>query len=315
VSYANLSIGAETIRWVQKWPGRFQANENKVPTVVVYRTGSTEPSSWGFLSETVAETTSDDKEYKEWFKTCLDPEKLRLKQLEDPEGAPENIEEVEKWYKDYLSKMYEYLAFKLGSEISGADWAHARIEFIFSVPTTWAPVPTVENFKTIVKSAGFGQHVSHSVVIGLTEAEAAAVHVSTEAPGIFREGDVLLVCDAGGGTTDLSVLRVTNTVNQAINLEQLDVVFGETIGSAAIDYEFQQLVEARLSAAHSAIPLPILPEDAAWEMMKSPDFQASKCEFGSPDDTPLFSISIPRVPHSYNNPEARIKNGEMTFER
>ncbi|KAF2703082.1 hypothetical protein K504DRAFT_393355 [Pleomassaria siparia CBS 279.74] len=319
VSYANLSIGSETVRWVQKWPGRMQANENKVPTVVVYRTGESEPgiSSWGFLSETVAETTSDDKEYKEWFKTCLDPSKLALKQREDPEGAPANIQEVEKWYTDYLSKMYEYLAFKLGSEISGADWERAKIEFIFSVPTTWAPVPTVENFKRIVRAAGFGQYNNHTVVIGLTEAEAAAVHVSTEAPGIFRERDILLVCDAGGGTTDLSVLRVTNTVNQALNLQQLDVVFGETIGSAAIDYEFEKLVETRLSIAHAAIPLPLLPEDAAWEMMKSRDFQAVKCEYGSPDDTPIFSIGIPRVPQTYNNPDprVRIKNGEMTFDR
>ena len=84
MAYVNLSIGSETVRWVQKWPGRFQANENKVPTVVVYPIGSKDPSSWGFLSETAAETAADDKEYKEWFKTCLDPEKLRRKQMEDP---------------------------------------------------------------------------------------------------------------------------------------------------------------------------------------------------------------------------------------
>lgn len=265
----------------------------------------------------MTETTSEDKEYKEWFKTCLDPEKLRLKQREDPEGAPENIEEVQKWYGDYLRKMYEYLSFKLGGELSGISWEDARIEFIFSVPTTWAPVPTVENFKRIVKQAGFGSQHNHTLVIGLTEAEAAAVHVSTEAPGIFHENDVLLVCDAGGGTTDLSVLRVTGTVNHAINLEQLDVVFGATIGSAAIDYEFEQLVTQRLMIAHTTNPLSIDPGDAAWEMMKSRDFQAVKCELGSPDDTPLFSIGIPRVSQDYSNsdPEVRIRNGEMTFAR
>jgi hypothetical protein len=302
---------------VQKWPGRFQANENKVPTVVVYPIGSREPSSWGFLSETVAETTADDKEYKEWFKTCLDPEKLRLKQQEDPNGAPASLKEVERWYGDYLRKMYEYLAFKLGGELSGVNWEDARIEFIFSVPTTWAPVPTVENFKRIARLAGFGLHRDHTLEVGLTEAEAAAVHVSIEAPGIFSENDILLVCDAGGGTTDLSVLRVTNTVNQAINLQQLDVVFGETIGSAAIDYEFEQLVLQRLALAHATNPIPIDPGDAAWEMMKSRDFQAVKCEYGAPDDTPLFSIDIPRVPQTYSNsdPDVRIRNGEMTFER
>lgn len=113
-------------------PGRGQANENKVPTVVVYPTGSTEPSSWGFLSETIVETTAEDKEYKEWFKTCLDPDKLRLKQQEDPEGAPSSLQEVERWYKDYLKKMYEHLSFRLGGELLGVSWEDARIEFIFS---------------------------------------------------------------------------------------------------------------------------------------------------------------------------------------
>ncbi|KAF2125577.1 hypothetical protein P153DRAFT_400379 [Dothidotthia symphoricarpi CBS 119687] len=317
VSYCNLSIGNETVRWVQKWPGRFQANENKVPTVIVYPTGSREPSSWGFLSETKAETGAQDKEYKEWFKTYLDPGTLRERQLEDPEGAPESLKEVQQWYGDYLRKLYEYLAIKLGGELSGVGWKDANIEFSFSVPTTWAPVPTVENFKRIVKEAGFGCYPEHTVTVGLTEAEAAAVHVSTEAPGIFRENDILLVCDAGGGTTDLSVLRVTGTVSRAVSLQQLDVVFGETIGSAAIDYEFEKLVTHRLTMAHTTAPLPVDPADAAWEMMKSRDFQAVKCEYGSPDDTPLFSISIPHVPHTYNNtnPKIRIRNGEMTFDR
>lgn len=317
MSYANLSIGSETVRWVQKWPGRFQANENKVPTVIVYPACSDEPSSWGFLSETATETTSEDKEYKEWFKTCLDANKLRQKQLEDPEGAPANMREVERWYRDYFQKMYDYLKFKLGGELSGTTWKDAKIEFIFSVPTTWAPVPTVENFKRIVRDAGFGSETHHNVNIGLTEAEAAAVHVSIEAPGIFRENDILLVCDAGGGTTDLSVLRVTGTINQAINLQQLDVVFGETIGSAAIDYEFEQLVAHRLILAHKSNPLPVDPADAAWEMMKSKDFQAVKCEYGAPDDTPMFSIGIPRVPYSYSNEAlgVRIRNGEMMFDR
>jgi hypothetical protein len=297
-----------------------QANENKVPTVVVYDTenGKNYLSTWGFQSEAVTETASEYKEYKEWFKTCLDPDRLREQQLKDPESAPRCIEDVEMWYEDYLRQMYEYLTRKLGEELAGTTWEEARIEFIFSVPTTWAPIPTVENFKRIVAKSGFGSHATHVVSIGLTEAEAAAVHVSTEAPGIFRENEILMVCDAGGGTTDLSVLMVTGTINQAINLQQLDVVFGETIGSAAIDYEFERLVSRRLMQANNTVPIENFdPAEAAWEMMKSRDFQAVKCELGSPDDTPLFSIAIPRVSQSYNNsdPDVRIRNGEMTFER
>ncbi|OCK79537.1 hypothetical protein K432DRAFT_426449 [Lepidopterella palustris CBS 459.81] len=315
VSYANLSIGSSTVRWIQKWPGRSQANENKVPTILVYPLGQSEPSSWGFLSETAVELNSEDKEHKEWFKTYLDPYQLLQKQAKDPEAAPKSLAEVEKCYEDYFRKLYQCITHKLGHEISGASWEDARIEFIFSVPTTWAPNPTVENFRTIVNRAGFGTLTNHTVSIGLTEAEAAAVHVSTEASGIFRERDILLVCDAGGGTTDLSVLRVTDTQSQSISLEQLDVVFGETIGSAAIDYDFEKLVQSRLEQANSITSLPILPEEAAWEMMKSREFQNIKCDYGSPDDTPLFSVRIPRLPSVYSVPEMRIKDGEMTFSR
>jgi hypothetical protein len=312
---------------VQKWPGRYQANENKVPTVLVYPSPTPlptpaspyypSPSSWGFLSETISEQTATDKDYKEWFKTSLDPDKLRLKQIRDPDDAARNMQEVERWYEDYLSRMYEYLALKLGDELKYKNWATARLEFHFSVPTTWPVNPTVENFKRIVRLAGFGCHATHSVIIGLTEAEAAAVHVSTEAPKIFNTSDILLVCDAGGGTTDLSVLRVTNSANQAITLQQLDVVFGDTIGSAAIDYEFEKLVTHRLAMTNATQPLAMEVEEAAWAMMKSRDFQAVKCGYGSPDDTPVFSIAIPQTPQTYHNqaPDINIRRGEMIFRR
>lgn len=62
-------------------------------------------------------------------------------------------------------------------------------------------MPTVERFRSVIKRAGFGQHPYHKCDIGLTESEAAAVHTARTHPRIFRERDVLLVCDVGGGTT------------------------------------------------------------------------------------------------------------------
>ncbi|KAL1619656.1 hypothetical protein SLS54_006593 [Diplodia seriata] len=298
VSYANLSIGSETVRWVQKWPGRGQANENKVPTVLVYPHNSQVTSSWGFNSETISEQTADDREYREWFKTYLDVFRLQRAQAELPNETPRSIQDVEKWFEDYLRHLYQHVEFALSSELAGACWPDAYIEFIFSVPTTWNN-HTVERFRTVIHRAGFGQHLRHVVSIGLTEAEAAAVHTSTEAPGIFTDRDILLVCDAGGGTTDLSVLKVVSNQSQWMSLQQLDVVFGETIGSAAIDNDFEDLALQRLSRIdRSAIGLE--PEEVAWQMMKSKEYQNAKCEHGSPSDTPIFSISIPQVDRNYS---------------
>lgn len=66
-------------------------------------------------------------------------------------------------------------------------WEDAKIEFVFSVPTTWKPT-TVERFRKIILAAGFGSSANHTASIGLTEAEAAAVHTARSMPGIFKVG-------------------------------------------------------------------------------------------------------------------------------
>ncbi|KAF1810891.1 hypothetical protein P152DRAFT_400506 [Eremomyces bilateralis CBS 781.70] len=312
VAYANLSIGSKTVRWIQRWPGRSQANENKVPTLLVYPRDRPQPSSWGFLSENISEMTAQDKDYKEWFKVWLDEEKLWKAQAKAPEFAAKSIEEVEKWYTDYLRCLNQHIEAKLSSEVARKRWEDAIVEFHFSVPTTWQPA-TVERFRSITSLAGFGKYPSHTTTIGLTEAEAAAVHTSQEASGIFSEGDVVLVCDVGGGTTDLSVLRVTDVTSGCLSLRQLDVVFGSTVGSTFIDAQFEKEAEARLKMANQTGPLNIDIEETAWEMMKSKEFQNAKCDYGSADDAEVFSIPIPKLSYAYSNGLVGIFNGEMQF--
>lgn len=90
---------------------------------------------------------------------------------------------------------------------------------------------------------------------------------------------------------------------------------GRTFGSAAIDADFEMLVKARLQKADHVAPLNISPEVAAWEMMKSKDFQNTKCEHGGPDDTPIFSVPIFGINPNYVNRDLGIENGGMNFAR
>ena len=125
VAFCNVATGEENVRWLQKWPGRSSAVENKVfyhrpssnisdekltsinvntdenlevPTVLVYPKNSTSPSSWGFLSETSSEQMSDDKECKEWFKTFLDEDMLlqARRDTKNQDVCPKSIQEVER---------------------------------------------------------------------------------------------------------------------------------------------------------------------------------------------------------------------------
>ena len=176
---------------INKWPGRSHAVENKVPTTLVYPKNSPYPSSWGFLSENPTEQFAEDKIYWEWFKTYLDEGRLRLAQERAARKdanipVPRSMGEVEKWYQDYLTKLYEHIQFRLAASIGQVSWENARIEFIFSVPTTWEHNPTVERFRSIIQRSGFSRYPGHEIKIDLTEAEAAAVWTSKEISGNFR---------------------------------------------------------------------------------------------------------------------------------
>jgi hypothetical protein len=314
VSYVNLTR-SQVVRTIQRWPGRGQNNETKVPTVLCYPRGSSRASSWGFVSESELESIGGDKEYVDWFKNFLDDKVLRAAQKKAPEHCPRSMSDVEKWYVDYMSHLYQHIKSKLGSiaELpSDKTWESSTIEFIFSVPTTWLP-HTVERFRALLVRAGYNRYPRHSIAVGFTEAEAAAVCTSIDAPGLFQKDESILVCDAGGGTTDLTLLKIAEMAGSAITLTQLDVVRGRWIGSVNIDVAFEELMASRLKEADRVQPLGIDPDAAALLLMKRKDFQNAKCDFGSPDDPPLFSLPVPGVHPSYVNEPLNISQASIRF--
>lgn len=316
VAFNNLQYGIENVRWIQRWPGRSQANENKVPSVLVYQYGQESPSAWGFQVD--AQSQPAPSVTREWFKTLLDPEILRLENERNPSN-PVTHDSVEKWTRDYLSKIYENVQERLQSELPGFKWSEGKIEFLFSVPTTWSP-GLVERFKLLVVQAGFGNPrlPNHTLSVTLTEPEAAAVLTSTAASGLFRSGDVLVVCDAGGGTTDISALKVTDAAPDGLSskqLRQLDIVSGENVGSAAIDYEFELMAREKLKKLQQHVETISDPEHMAWEMSKSRQFQDTKCDYGPRDASHTFSVPIPSLSSNYSNTESDVVNGHMLFQK
>jgi hypothetical protein len=286
--------------------------------MLLYARHQDRPSAWGFKAESQSQHSQDQGIVREWFKTLLDEKCLvRDMQLGRFPGEHFTHENVRQWFRDYLTELYEHITAKLVAELGNFDWRRKVVEFLFSVPTTWSP-GVVAQFKEIIGQAGFGgpANASHTVTVSLTEPEASAVYTSTAAAGIFQEGDVLVVCDAGGGTTDLSALKVTDTAVGALSLKQLkelDVVSGENIGSAAIDFEFERLARSRLKDAKKLKDLSIDADNAAWVMAKSGEFQNIKCEHGAPDEAPTFSIPVPGLPADYCNAALRIEHREMMF--
>ena len=133
-------------------------------------------SSWGFLTKT--EDDSDPrKNFQEWFKIFLDPKEYKDARSVDPTGVPPSHEDVRRYYRDFLGKLCSYIERQLEDQVGNFSWQDAHVEFLFSVPTTWTAVGVTKDFERLAREAGFGKAgARHTVAVGLTEAEAAAVY-------------------------------------------------------------------------------------------------------------------------------------------
>ncbi|EED18796.1 conserved hypothetical protein [Talaromyces stipitatus ATCC 10500] len=285
-------------RTIQRWPGKLPGElANKVPTCIEYEADSTTVKNWGFLCDQEDQSCV----IYEFFKLHLAPH-YRDEHSVDNSG-PSRME-AQRWFRDYIQCIYQHVMNYLASTIPG--FPLRKVEILFSVPTTWKDVRMIEETRTLIEQAIMTRSSNHQAAIGLTEAEAAAVYACKQH---YQRGDTIMVCDAGGGTTDVNVLKLLSSTGEPTVLKQLGNVEGRPIGSVFIDRTIHQLLCERLSRiCHH---LPKTPTDTAWKMI-SGRFQRLKCSFGTDaTSTPWLKLDVPSLGPGSDFPEAEIQNGQM----
>jgi hypothetical protein len=171
---------------INNWPGSNNI-VNKVPTAIAYRGGNFRPVSWG-LECPSPEKIGPGICVKRLFKFFLDKEFLQEISERNPDGAPGDIYDVKAWYRDFLSNLYRHILEELEAKWQ-VDSKLTKVEYIFSLPTAWKEnEKVVEEFQDIVKQAGFGDGKNSSMAIGLTEAEASAVHTAMSRGHTYKVG-------------------------------------------------------------------------------------------------------------------------------
>ncbi|KAH0844994.1 hypothetical protein Z517_00879 [Fonsecaea pedrosoi CBS 271.37] len=279
----------------QSWTTIASELFNKAPSRLAYDHGTANIKSWGFFAD-VADKTVDIKEY---FKLHLDPEYGEWKLL--------SHQDARRYYLDYMRCVHDHIARYFQTRY--AQWATMRVEWNFSVPTTWKHAGMVRDLLEILKLAGFGRDGPyHSSVVTLTEAEAAAVCVAKQ---MLKRDDVILVCDAGGGTTDVNIMKVKSEMGETLRLEQLLQVEGREVGSALIDIKVQQHLASRLAL----VPEILHPPETAERMMLG-RFERFKCSFGSPGMTaPKLFLPVVGLPAGLDYPQAGIRDSHMEIDQ
>ncbi|KAL4881276.1 hypothetical protein BJY04DRAFT_189497 [Aspergillus karnatakaensis] len=285
---------------IQRWPGKLLSElANKVPTSLVYGPDGKTLKDWGFGCDAEDQTL----EIKEFFKLHLAPHNESV-----GKDAGINRQEARRWFQDYISCIYKHVVKHFDDSIPGFE--NIRVEFIFSVPTTWKDVRMIEEIRRLLSKALQKGAPNHWAVIGLTEAEAAAVYACR---GYYQTSDTILVCDAGGGTTDVNVLKLASARGQPVQLEQLGNVEGRPIGSVFIDRAIHKHIAERLTEVKDS--LLHTPDHIAWKML-SGRFQRLKCAFGTEvSATPTLSLPVPFLKNPAGDlPAVEIYGGQMRIE-
>lgn len=143
-----------------------------MPTQLCYTNGQLQ--SWGF-SVNHEDDHGQGLQFVEWFKIFLDPDEYNKRKATTPNDVPSSHQQVRLAYRDFLQQLCIYIQKQLEDQVR--SWQDATIEFSFTVPTTWTKISVINDFKSLAREAGFGQGgLKHTIQIGLTEAEAAAVY-------------------------------------------------------------------------------------------------------------------------------------------
>ncbi|KAJ5930577.1 hypothetical protein N7466_006070 [Penicillium verhagenii] len=280
---------------LQQWPGIGKTNlANKVPSQLIYHPDSSVVRSWGF--QCIAERDAPEVDIKQDFKLNLDP------QFNDTRPDVPTCHDAMRWFQDYILCIYRYAVTHLARGFP--RFMSRRVEFIFSVPTTWKDPRMVARLRESV----ILNSPMHRATIGLTEAEAAAVYASGHH---YQKDDVILICDAGGGTMDVNILKLLSVPGEPTVFAPLGLVEGEASGSVMIDIGAHQLLCDKLEQISTVLPLPA--RELARQTLEN-GFEDYKCSFGAAGSKaePLL-LAIPGLDEGSSFPGIGIEKGLIAF--
>lgn len=328
VAYAwNESMDVKLIQ--DDWPGSEGITQKKVPSIVVYKTGlekgerksskksssnshanAWKLSSWGFRAQEESERNDPKKKAHTFWKLFLDEEvvKAAYKDREDPSFTQED---VVTWYEDFFRELYDHIEAHFVA--TRPKLWESEVHFVFSVPTTWEE-DIIDRFKKCFTKAGFGQKPGHTALVTLTEAQAAAVCTANEQNEEIEKGQYILICDAGGGTTDIALLEVDSDYGEPLKLKQIDRVWGKRAGSTQIDGDFERYACQQLEQLQKDHPDMLQDVQLiARSMTASRPFQLQKLTLGSKVSTIPFGVPVPGLPSDFSHKDSDIKGGKLMF--
>jgi hypothetical protein len=293
VAFSNAPYWPEA-EFITAWPGREgDVLAIKVPSrISYYKNDPTRVKSWGFCCD----YDNEDEEVKKSFKAALDPDHYG----HDPDYP--SLRAACRYTVDFLRCVYDHICSHLASfSLESAD---RKVEFLFSVPSSWAKSRMQDRYRALVATAGFTKHPQHRINIDMSEAEATAF---SAIPRDAKTGAAILVCHTGSLFTELALLQM-ETSKDAGNIYKTKAwTRAKAIGSARIDYAVHDLIKDSLSSVTQGKAT--ASESVPRKMMLG-RYRTYKHAFGSHEIQWFSTLDLP-IPNSHKE-KGDLRTGEVS---
>ncbi|EEU41915.1 uncharacterized protein NECHADRAFT_50859 [Fusarium vanettenii 77-13-4] len=302
---------SEQINLITSWPGSGR-EEGKAPTEICYD----DEMLWGF--EVDKDTTPIT-----WFKLLLLKEEdlspelrsfeflLRAKKM-----AHENGKTAIDLIADYLRAIWRHTLESIAKDRGESVLEAYQFHVVITVPAIWKDYAR-QDMEKAAKRAGIlvRRAAGKTILTFAPEPEAAALSTLCDPGRKPREGDVYLICDAGGGTVvrsqDLITYEITG-VDPILMREAVEGT-GGLCGGIFIDEAFEARVRDRLGHKWDQIS-----QSGIKEMLKG-DWELSiKPQYKLGNEKKEYVVSIPAEAYQNDNElfndmtwEPFIKNGRI----
>ncbi|KAJ5708930.1 hypothetical protein N7493_010264 [Penicillium malachiteum] len=306
VSYVDSSKNhINDITVIRTWPGptREQDEVCKTPSRIAYKCENpslSEEAAWGYQVEPKMKSYS-------WMKLLLDsqrPNSLTNDTWDTTNGdglmrIPPFKSEARDVCADYLREIYKHIIIILEKRHTPEVLKVTPLDFWFTIPAIWSD-KAKEDTLNVAIDAGFKSRSTDDITI-ITEPEAAAIATLTtlsdeESRYDVKSGDIILICDCGGGTVDI-ITYLVNQTSPVFKFEELLVGTGGKCGSTFIDRNFHKWMARTFKSAWESLK----PERKGSGSRFMREFEGYKRDFGTPstlNKTFELDLVIPNAPES-----------------
>ncbi|KAF9577796.1 hypothetical protein BGW38_006762 [Lunasporangiospora selenospora] len=191
-------------------------------------------------------------------------------------------------FTQYLRSLHQHLVDEINKS-QAVTSSSVPIHYCITVPQSWT-LPTRELVLRCYVEAGIILQTPAPNMTVITEAEAAATYCREHCDEFesLKDGDIFMVCDAGGLTTHATVFRVDDAlgVRQFVRVSSSHA---ENCGSVVLDRKFKELVLEKLTG----IDMDAKPQrQRALELLLE-GFEEIKAQFDANSREEIKHIAIP----------------------